>query len=284
MKKELLLIAFLIPCLAPGYGQGNARLRTMVEAERAFAKMAKEQNRRDAFLFYLADDVVTAGPEGPVRGKESIKKQSVKPDWLSWDVADAGIAAAGDMGYTTGPWEYYRNKTDEKPIAFGNFNPIWKVQPDGHWKNILDIGTQYDSAGRTTFVPFIVTPAKGHSAPAIHPDLIGAEKEFIAHYEKNAAEAYATFLSRDARICHGGFPALVTPDTRQKYIRKNLPVTTFRFVDGESASSRDIGYTYGAAEVHTTEGGKPEVKKGTYARFWKTENGKWRIAVDILTY
>jgi hypothetical protein len=179
MKKELLLIAFLIPCLAPGYGQGNARLRTMVEAERAFAKMAKEQNRRDAFLFYLADDVVTAGPDGPVRGKESIKKQSVKPDWLSWDVADAGIAAAGDMGYTTGPWEYYRNKTDEKPIAFGNFNSIWKVQPDGHWKNILDIGTQYDSAGRTTFVPFIVTPAKGHSAPAIHPDLIGAEKNSL---------------------------------------------------------------------------------------------------------
>src|SRR5436305_2394785 len=48
----------------------------------------------------------------------------------------------GDMGYTTGPWEYRPKSMEDKPVAFGYFVTIWKRQSDGTWKAFLDLGTQ----------------------------------------------------------------------------------------------------------------------------------------------
>jgi ketosteroid isomerase-like protein len=118
----------------------NPNLQAMVDAERAFIEMAKTQNTRDAFLFFLTDSVITAGPQGLRTGKGHIQNQAVDPGWLNWEVAFCDIASSGEMGYNTGPWEYRAQKTDEKPVAYGEFHSIWKKQPDGTWKNILDIG------------------------------------------------------------------------------------------------------------------------------------------------
>src|SRR5512143_3187401 len=79
----------------------------VVEAERAFSALSARIGHVPAFLAYFADDVVTFGP-APVRGKAHLRaaaaKMSVPPavrlDWEPWF---ADVAAAGDLGYTTGP-------------------------------------------------------------------------------------------------------------------------------------------------------------------------------------
>ena len=120
--------------------KNNPDLKAMVDAERAFIQMAKDQNRRDAFLYYLSDSAITAGPNGPQKGKGSLENQSVNDAWLYWEVGYSDIAASGDFGFNTGPWEYRTHKSDARPVAYGEFNSIWKKQSDGVWKNILDIG------------------------------------------------------------------------------------------------------------------------------------------------
>ena len=50
------------------------------------------------------------------------------------------MARAGDLGYTTGPWEFKADIHDAKSVAWGHFLTVWKRQPDGSWKFAIDLG------------------------------------------------------------------------------------------------------------------------------------------------
>ena len=65
---------------------------------------------------------------------------SDKRPLLSWYPAVAGMARAGDLGYTTGPWEFKNDIHDAKPVAWGHFLTVWKKQADGSWKFAIDLG------------------------------------------------------------------------------------------------------------------------------------------------
>jgi hypothetical protein len=79
---------------------------------------------------------------------------------LSWEPEFADIAAAGDLGYTTGPWEVRRTAQDS-PSAFGHYVTLWRKQADGVWKAELDNGIGHQRAAK---------PAKVES-PALPRDL-----------------------------------------------------------------------------------------------------------------
>jgi ketosteroid isomerase-like protein len=118
--------------------QGN-RL-AVVEAERAFARAAATKGTRDAFLEFLADDGIIFQP-GPVNGKQFWQARAPRKGLLSWEPIFADVSLAGELGYTTGPYEFRPNGADDKPIAFGQYFTIWKKQTDGSWKVALDRGT-----------------------------------------------------------------------------------------------------------------------------------------------
>src|SRR5512145_3252780 len=93
-------------------------LQEMVKTEQAFSKMAEEKKTRDAFMAFIADDGLLFRP-GAVNGKtwmlENPVPASEKKPLLAWQPAFAGMAASGDMGFTTGPWEFKNDIKDEKP-------------------------------------------------------------------------------------------------------------------------------------------------------------------------
>src|SRR5262245_66405395 len=64
MKTAILLI-LTVTMVA----QGQSALHDMVKTEQAFSKMAEEQNTRDAFLAFIADDGLLFRP-GAVLGKK----------------------------------------------------------------------------------------------------------------------------------------------------------------------------------------------------------------------
>src|ERR1043165_6665833 len=84
-------------------------LQQMVQTEQAFARMAAEKNTRDAFMAFIADEGLLFRPTA-VNGKKWMSEHPVPPSdkrpLLAWQPAFAGMAAAGDLGLTTGPWEF----------------------------------------------------------------------------------------------------------------------------------------------------------------------------------
>ena len=122
--------------------RGQSALQEMVNAEQSFSKMAEEQNARDAFLAFIADDGLLFRP-GAVNGKKWLQEHPVPPSdknpLLAWQPAFAGMSASGDMGFTTGPWELKADRNDEKPSGYGHFVTVWKKQADGSWKCVADM-------------------------------------------------------------------------------------------------------------------------------------------------
>lgn len=144
--KKLICVMLLLAFVSLGFSQQaieKSALQSMVDTELAFARMAAEKGTRPAFMAFIAEDGILFRPRA-VNGKQWMVDHPLPPSdkrsSLSWYPTVAGMAAAGDMGYTTGPWEYKNDVHDAKPAAFGNFLTVWRKQTDGSWKFAIDLG------------------------------------------------------------------------------------------------------------------------------------------------
>ena len=191
---------------------GEHALQALVQAEKNFAQMSVEKNIRDAFLANLADDGIVFDP-GPVNGKQLYQKRPVSDAQLNWQPIFADVARAGDLGYTTGPWEYKKNKDDAKPSAYGQFLSVWKKQTDGKWKVVLDGGID-NPAPVNKQPPVEIVPNELASKDEIdlktaRRALAAAEKEFDAASAKDAGAALIDAAAPNIRVFRNGrFPAV----------------------------------------------------------------------------
>src|SRR6266446_7879346 len=84
-------------------------------------------------MTFIAEDGILFRPRA-VKGKQWMIDHPVPPPdqhpLLSWYPAVAEMSRAGDMGYTTGSWEFKNDIHDVKPVAFGNFLTVWKKQAE----------------------------------------------------------------------------------------------------------------------------------------------------------
>ena len=110
----------------------------LVAAERAFAADASARGTRAAFLAALAEDglVFEAGPTSGRRHWESRPEDGSKLEWAP-EVAE--VSAGGDLGYTSGPWQFTPPGA-EAPVAFGHYLSVWRKGADGRWSLLIDHG------------------------------------------------------------------------------------------------------------------------------------------------
>ena len=133
----LLAIALAMPATAEDF-------EDLVSAEKAFAADAGARSTQDAFLAALADDGLVFAP-GPTNGKRVWEARPADKNRLEWAPAVAEIAVSGDLGYTSGPWRFTPAGAD-KPSAFGHFFTVWKKQPDGKWRVLVDHSVSHAEA------------------------------------------------------------------------------------------------------------------------------------------
>jgi ketosteroid isomerase-like protein len=112
-------------------------LRAMVEAEYAFAEKARA-SVRGAFLDNLAQDSWVLQPR-PERGRDVYTAAKDSAAQLQWYPALAGIAASGDLGFSTGPWVYTATNGTQ---ATGHFLTVWRRDADCRWSVVLDGGVE----------------------------------------------------------------------------------------------------------------------------------------------
>jgi ketosteroid isomerase-like protein len=137
---SFILIALLILCC--GCIQkidSNHSLSSLVEAERSFVETSRAKGIRDAFLSYLADDAIVFRPR-PVKAKPLYAERQQIPGSLIWYPVYADVSLAGDLGYTTGPFEYRSKMENQQADGCGFYVSIWKKQANDTWRVMIDAG------------------------------------------------------------------------------------------------------------------------------------------------
>ncbi len=117
------------------------------------ARFAKDVAARGgaAFADWFAEDGVALGNgQQPVVGRVAIMKSA---NWdpkiyqLTWTPTDAVLGPSGDVGYTWGHFEGRSKDANGNPVTTsGRYITIWRKQPDGNWKVVLDAGANEPAA------------------------------------------------------------------------------------------------------------------------------------------
>jgi len=96
-----------------------------------------------AFREYAALDATSLPMgEAPLHGREAIAQTVVNlpAGSLLWTPVAADIAKSGDLGYTWGTYALHSTDADGKlRVSHGKYITVWKKQPDGSWKFVMDI-------------------------------------------------------------------------------------------------------------------------------------------------
>ena len=112
-----------------------------------------------AFADWFAGDGVSLGNGAvPKIGKVAIANSatwSPKDYQLTWTPTDAMMGPSGDMGYTWGHYEGHSKDANGNPLTTtGRYITMWRKEPDGSWKVILDAGSnEPPSAGDCCKLP-----------------------------------------------------------------------------------------------------------------------------------
>ncbi len=118
----------------------------VMEADRQFSKMSADLGMQKAFLHFADDSVVMIRPGNkPLQGKVALENQYANSAddtyTLTWEPERGHIANSGELAYTWGFWNL-EFKADSIPSQKGTYVSIWKIDHEGHWRFVLDIGNE----------------------------------------------------------------------------------------------------------------------------------------------
>jgi len=143
----LIIFLFHIDNNAGFNATGENLKDTLMNVDREFSKLSAAKGMKIAFTSYAADEVILMRQgRHPVLGIEQLKElyNNLEDDGsiLIWEPEKADVSSSGDLGYTFGNWELIVKKQEGNDTTYyGNYTTIWKKQPDGSWKFVLDGGT-----------------------------------------------------------------------------------------------------------------------------------------------
>lgn len=268
-----------------------ARLAPVVEAEHAFAQYSIDHGMKDAFINFAAPDGVLFR-RGPINAIETWKNRNPAPTGLlTWWPAYADVSSAGDIGWTTGPYEFREKPTDEKPAGTGHFFTIWRRQPEGTFKFVVDLGIEHPapSVNETALVyPAWLKNGKTNpnasDADAARRTLADAERSLA---EDSASKGMTTALLSRADETLRLYRQNTFPVVGRDAVRKTLMTMTefvkFETLKTDVAASGDLGYAYGTYSV-TPKGSEKPSEQGNYARVWRRRGkGAWRVVFNVAT-
>lgn len=262
-------------------------LHAMVAAERAFAATSAAHGMHRAFSENLAENSVLFRP-GPVNGAQWFRDHPPRPGLLTWEPAFAYVSAAGDLGYTTGPWEFRKTGPEDSPIAFGHFVSTWRKQPDGRWMVELDIGSGHPALEKPLPRWETTAAAKAKRAAEAPPKVdVAAAREALLEADRafsrqistqGIVKAYGATLADDARYHREGVYPILGKAAILADLKQTAGSSSWQPDKAEVAASGDLGYTYGSGEKTGADGkSEPHV----YTRIWRKEGRMWKVALDI---
>ena len=287
LKILALLALVLCSCAGPrsaGNGDPEADVLKLVEAERSFARAAAANGTRAAFVEYLTDEAVIFRPR-PVNAHEWYAENTEDSGLLSWWPAYAEVSSSGDLGFTTGPWEFRHSAADAEAVSYGHYVSIWGKQGDGSWRVLLDLGNVYDRPAKKTSEVETRVSSGGGGQVAVAEErevLLATERVFSDESVKGGLIAtYMAYTTDDVRYYRMGAPPVKGQTPTRNALKGIHGMTTWQAEGAGVSASGDLGYTYGSAERRDKVSGAV-VETNSFMRIWRIEGGgRWSIALDI---
>jgi ketosteroid isomerase-like protein len=273
LRVGLAVLLLVTPLAASSQNREKLDLvRSLLETERAFAFAAAAHGTRDAFLSFIADDGILFRP-GPVNGKEWLLKSRPAAGVLRWEPVRAGVSAAGDLGYTTGPWDY-RAKAADEPAAFGQFVTVWNKQAGGEWKFVIDHGVSHPKPERSRPT---LRLSSGDSS------FSGEQAQVKSALDKTESglswPAYPEALAEDVLFLRTKAFPVEGKAAVAAFVAANPGVLSCSPIGSAISRSGDLGYSWGSSEFRP-QGGDPEA--GNYLRIWRNTKSGWKLIVDVI--
>jgi ketosteroid isomerase-like protein len=264
-------------------------IASLVGAEQRFCARARETSIRDAFFEALDDNSIVFHP-GPVNGKEFYRGRPSNPGpILHWGPSYAEISNFGDLGWTTGPWEFTGPK-DKKPSAYGHFATVWQFGIDHKWHALIDFGHSCPQApaeemrfareGGDKTAERLMSLAEFTRSNSSLMSADSAYSQDLAH--AGVGTALGHWADPDVRLYREDKAPLVGAEAAGKALANEWEhgVVAWGMAPGAIAKSGDLGFTYGTADLPFGKKGEPT--RRNIMRIWRRAPGEdWRLALDV---
>jgi hypothetical protein len=252
----------------------------IVAAENAFAADARRLGTRLAFLAHFDAGSWLFRPY-PVPALDALARDADDGSPLEWGPDLVGVAASGDMGFTSGPWSAHAAGMDG--LAHGHFLSVWKQGGDGVWRVQVDGGISHPALTEPAREVAVVMRPEPASA-LLSPEELErrrralekgdeALRDALGRAPGDTASAWRRVADTDLRVLRQGH-APATGDEALQLLAADIP----RQGSGprralDVASSGDLGYTIG--------GDAACQPCGSYYRIWRWHDGRWQLLVDL---
>lgn len=138
-----LFLVFFAGCTSQSFDP--QKLRSEIEAvEAAFNASVAEHGIHQGFLEFAADDAILIRNSQAIEGKAAIAARNANSSdagqQLMWTPRKIEVAESGELAYSFGDFVYVSapDSLGKMDSLTGNFCTIWKRQPDGEWKFVVD--------------------------------------------------------------------------------------------------------------------------------------------------
>lgn len=279
---------FLFQSQATPQASMKGSAESLVAAELAFAKQADAEDTRAAFLAVLDEDGLLFRP-GPVNGRAWLTPRKPDATKLSWYPAFVEVSRAGDLGYSTGPYEW-RPGAGSDEVAHGHFVSIWGWK-DGTWKLLMDTGVAH-SAPPAEIPLFKPQPpprkTSGTGLRSVSAETLALQEHSfaLAVTEHGLATAYRRFAADGLRYYREQAIPLTLSRDAFRTLGSSKDATTRTCAGTCVSKSGDLGYAYGFVERAGIDPTAKPVRPGksVFLHLWKRAHpGGWKLVLDIET-
>jgi ketosteroid isomerase-like protein len=151
-RRELMsrwtVVALLLLWARPGSAQtseNEAARAALLRADNEWAGLAASSKDVDRIVSFWTDDAAIYPPrEAPLIGKAAIRSYVAEslniPGFsITWKPSQAVVAAAGDLGYTTGTNAFtFPDAQGHLTTAHGRYLTVWRKSENGAWRCVVD--------------------------------------------------------------------------------------------------------------------------------------------------
>lgn len=265
--------------------QTDPDLATLIREEKAFAAKAEGTDVPTAFLAYLDSAGVIFNGEGPVNGIAQYgKAPKGGKDLLKWYPIIGHVSQGGDMGFTSGPFQFLADRK-QAAVGSGYFFSVWKKNAAGQFKVMLDGGVIHsgkateafqrdpEPESNTAYAYISPIPKVNENSPQPWK----AEDAFSVAAGKDADQAYKQFLADEVVLLRSDRPFGKTKANALETLAQQQ-IQSYQFIRSGQGISKagDLAYCFGKAKAMKGD----KTVEGFFTRVWQRQPEGWKIVAE----